>query len=231
MKTLYTALCTLAFINLLVGGGVLGWLISTDRLDKVRVHEVRQLFEETVTQRNAREAEAAAALERERAAEEERARESQAPIPAADIVAARLEHNQADTTRLEAIRREVQILQETLRRERNALEDEKAAFRREREEFENARRIVAQTEGSAQFRKALSTYEALKPDRARAAFGQLIAQGEIEQVVAYLNAMQERTRTRIIDDFLQDQPEVATDLLERLRTRGLAARVPESPPG
>jgi hypothetical protein len=62
------------------------------------------------------------------------------------------------------------------------------------------------------------------------AFAQLIQQGEIDQVVAYLNAMQERTRTRIIDEFLTDQPGVATDLLERLRMRGIAAR-PQGAPG
>ena len=50
-------------------------------------------------------------------------------------------------------------------------------------------------------------------------------------IEAYLNAMQERTRTKVLDEFIKSDPKVATDLLERLRTRGIAARAPETMPG
>jgi hypothetical protein len=226
IRSLVIGLSILAVINLLLIAGGIAWLHTTDRLDVARLQEAHQLFRETLTARAAREAEADAAAEAARVDAALREKESQPPIPSADLLAVRLENTQADLARLEAIRREAQILQETLRRERRALEEEKLAFSRERDNFERARRIVVETEGSAQFKKALATYEGLKPDRARIAFDQLIQLGQTDQVVAYLNAMQERARTRIIDEFLRDQPAVATDLLERLRVRGLAARTP-----
>jgi hypothetical protein len=89
--------------------------------------------------------------------------------------------------------------------------------------------VVAQTEGNAQFRKALATLEGLKPDKVKLTLQQLLDQGEADQVVAYLNAMQERTRTKVLDEFIKSDPKVATDLLERLRTRGLIARASEKP--
>lgn len=231
MKMLVSAIAVLAVVNMLAVFGLVGFLAATDRLDSRRVNEMRDMFVETVSERDAREeAEEAAAEQKQREAEE-RAKEAEAPIPAADILASRLEHTQADVVRIEAIRREVEILQETLRRERAALDDERATFEREREQFEAARRQVMQTEGNAQFRRALATYEGLKPDRARIALAQLIERGEIEQVVDYLNAMQDRNRTRIIDEFLEDEPDVATELLERLRMRGTgqqALREPEN---
>jgi len=90
---------------------------------------------------------------------------------------------------------------------------------------------VAETEGNAQFKKALATLEGLKPDKAKAALQELINGKQVDQAVAYLNAMQERMRTKVIDEFITADPKVATDLLERLRTRGMIARAPEAPPG
>jgi hypothetical protein len=46
----------------------------------------------------------------------------------------------------------------------------------------------------------------------------------LELVVAYLNAMQDRTRSKVIGEFLKDDPTLASDLLERLRQRGQIAR-------
>jgi hypothetical protein len=230
IRTIFSGLAIVAVFNMLALGALAGWLRTTDRLDRTRLHELRELLAETAAEREARQQELLAADAREREDEQRRIKEARAPIPAADILSIRLESNQADLARLESVRREVQILQDTLRRERRALDEDRAALTAEREEFDHARRIIIHTEGSAQFKKTLGTYEGLKPERARAAFAHLIEQGEIEQVVAYINAMQERTRTRIIDEFLRDQPAVATDLLERLRLRGLAARSPESRP-
>jgi hypothetical protein len=224
VKPLWTALSIISFLHILALLALAGWLVASDRIDVQRIDDVRDLFTDTVTQRNARDAAAQAEAERQRAQDLETARAAEPPISAADVVAVRLEQSSADAARLEAIRREVEILQETIRRQRLALEEDRAEFERQRTQFEQARAQVERTEGTAQFRKALATYEALKPDRARLALRELIDQGDTDQVVAYLNAMQERTRTRIIDEFLRDDPRMATDLLERLRMRGIAAR-------
>jgi len=222
MKPLWTALSVMAVANLLALVAFVGWLQMSDRLNSERVMEVRQLLKETISERQAREAKMRLEAEAAKDAEEARAHAQLPPITASNTLELRLQQSQADQARLDSIRREVQIMQDTLRRERLALDSERVAFEKERSEFQAARRQVAETEGNAQFKKTLATYEALKPDKAKAALAELIREQQKPQVVAYLNAMQERTRTRIIDEFIKDDPKLATELLELLRTRGLS---------
>lgn len=231
MKTIWTMLSVLAVANLLALVAFTGWLRSTGRIDVSRVRQVRQMFTETLAQQRTREDEAKVQAEAQEKAAAQKAKESLPPIAAADALTLKLEQGKADQERLESLKREVQILRETLQRERNQLDADKAAFKKDQDEFERARHSVAQTEGNAQFKKALATLEGLKPDKAKTTLQQLIDAKQVEQVVSYLNAMQERTRTKVMDEFIKSDPKVATDLLERLRTRGLAARAPESTPG
>jgi hypothetical protein len=229
MKTIWTVLAVIAVANMLALLGLVGWLQSSDRLDMTRVAEVRRLFVETTAERRSREDEEKAKAEAEQKTAAERAKEGQPPLTAGDALALRLEQSKLDHERMQALRREVQLLQETLRRERSQLDAERAALQKDKNEFEQAREAVAKTEGNAQFKKALATLEGLKPDKAKTALQQLLDQKQADQVVAYLNAMQERIRTKVIDEFIKSDPKVATDLLERLRTRGLLARGPERP--
>jgi hypothetical protein len=222
MRTLWTAISVVAVANLLALVAFVGWLRMSDRLNSARVTEVRELLKETTPQRQAREERARLEQEAAQRAQEARAHAQLPPITAANTLELRLQQSQADQARLDAIRREVQIMQDTLRRERLALDADRAAFEKERSDFQAARRQIAETEGDVQFKKTLSTYEALKPDKAKAALSELIKDEQKPQVVAYLNAMQERTRTRIIDEFIKDDPRLATELLELLRTRGLS---------
>lgn len=46
----------------------------------------------------------------------------------------------------------------------------------------------------------------------------------LELVVGYLNAMDERARAKIVAQFVQEDPGLAAELLERLRTRGIETR-------
>ncbi len=231
MKAIWTMLSVLAVANLLALGAFVGWLKASDRIDIARVRQVRQMFNETLAQQKSREDEAQAKADADAKAAAEKAKEGQPPIGAADALSLKIEQGKADQERLESLKREVQILRETLQRERNQLEADKAAFKKEQDEFERARRAVVETEGNAQFKKALATLEGLKPDKAKTTLQQLIDSKQVEQVVAYMNAMQERTRTKVLDEFIKSDPKVATDLLERLRMRGIAARAPETAPG
>jgi hypothetical protein len=222
MKLLWTTLSVLAVANLLALVAFIGWLAASDRLDTARAREVRVMFKETLKERHAREEAEKKKLEDERLAAEARAHAQVPPVPAKSALEFRLDQSQADQARLDGIRREVQILQETLGRERVSLDAEWTKLRAEREDFEKARKVVAETEGNAQFKKTLATLEGLKADKCKSALGELIKGNNIDQAVAYLNAMGERTRTKVLDEFLKEDPKLATDLLERLRTRGLS---------
>src|SRR5947209_6890493 len=143
MKTIWTILSVLAVANLLALAAFAGWLKVSDRVDIARVRGVRQMFMETLTQQKSREDEARAQAEADDKAAAQKAQEGQPPIGAADALSLKLGQGKADQERLESLKREVQILRETLRRERNQLDADKAAFKKEQEDFERARTVIA----------------------------------------------------------------------------------------
>jgi|SRR5712671_4352026 len=230
MRLIWNLLAVMAVANLLGLGAFVGWLKMSDRLDRERLHEIRTVLTQTVSQRRADADALAAKAEQDKKAAAEQAKVGTPPVTAAEALDLKIQLSQFDQARLEAMRRDVSLLQDTLRRERQALEADRAAFNKEKTDFEKARQAVAQTEGNAQFKKTLATYESLKPDKAKLALKQLIDQKQTDQAVAYLNSMQERPRTKVIDEFLKDDPKMAADLLERLRTRGMQLRGPEGTP-
>ena len=87
------------------------------------------------------------------------------------------------------------------------------------------RRLTAQ-QSSEQFQKTVLNYETQKPDVARDMLRALIDQGEEQQVVAYLDAMQARKSSKVIDAFAEDDPVLAAGLLEKLRTFGIETPEP-----
>ncbi len=50
------------------------------------------------------------------------------------------------------------------------------------------------------------------------------------RAVEYLNALKERTRAKVMAEFTKDDPGLAAELLELLRSHGAFARAPEAPP-
>ncbi|MEM7621700.1 MAG: hypothetical protein AAF235_00680 [Planctomycetota bacterium] len=220
MKSLLTVIGVVAVANLLALGGVVAWLAATDRLNGDRIERTRELFVEPVSLEEARtEQEQREALAAEAEAELE---PSGPPVTSSESLALRLELSELDRERLERLRREVDDLQRSLSRDRQLLDRERENFEDERKRFEAMRDRLSTLEGGEQFRKALGSIEGMKPDDARVTLQTLLDQGEREQVVSYLNAMQERTRTKIMSSWVKDdQPDVAADLLEALRVRGL----------
>lgn len=224
IRTLWTILTVLALANLLAMGAFTGWLISTSRLDADRFNRVRAMLtetreaEETRLEDEARREAVAAAL-----AEEER-RSLIPPLTAAD----RLRNNdlaqEVDRQRVERMTREVRDLQRTLERERDTLDGRIEVFERDKAAFESMRRRIREIEGQDQFRKSVQHLQAQKPIKARDILQSLIDGGEIDQAVSYLNAMDNRQAAKVIGAF--EEPAMAADLLERLRTRGTETGAP-----
>ena len=115
-------------------------------------------------------------------------------------------------------------MRRTLEKERDDLDEDIEEFIAERDSFNAMRKRIADIEGDEQFQKALTLYQSLQPKDAANTLKELYERGDIEQVVAYLNAMESRKASKIVAQF---EPPVAADLLERLRTRGLVAAAPE----
>jgi hypothetical protein len=231
MKTLWNIVCVLALANLLALGGLVVWMKATDRLDVGRMRQVRQLFSRTITEVQQQEEQDRAAAETRRQEDEVKARIGSAPVTAADRLNVKNEESEIDRLRRARAEKEIEDLRRSLLLERADLEKQRAEFEAQRKAWEEERAKVLATDGEQQFQKALATMEALKPAAAKAALRQLIDANQFDQVVAYLNGMQDRTRTRIIEEFVKDDPKMAADLLERVRTRGVEPRGPTSSPG
>lgn len=225
MKAIWNVLCVIAIANLLALGAFVGWLLVNDRLNGERVEMVRVMLTETIAEEEARiaEAEAQASAERD---EKKRAEAAASTVAASsDALESARQGEEIGRQVLERLRRELDDLRRTLEWDRQQLDSEWEKLYAQRAEFARARELVAQSEGSEQFDKALRLYESLKAETAMEIFQQLIADGQVDQVVSYLNAMQARQATKIIEAI--PDPVVAADLLERLRTRGLQAQVPQ----
>jgi hypothetical protein len=222
MKALVNALSVVAIANLLALLCVGFWLYGTGRLNTDRVERTRDLFVEPYRLVQARQEREQLEAEAEAARIAAEQGPDGPPISAAESLAVRLAVSDLDRQRVERLRREVQDLQRSLRTERRLLDEERAAFETEREQFEQMRERLAELEGGEQFRKALASLEGMKPDDARVTLESLIAAGEIDTVVGYLDAMQDRTRTKLMSSFVgSDQQELAAQLLEALRVRGV----------
>ena len=225
MKTLWTALSTVAVANLIALAGFIAWLGLTDRIDTARLGRAREVLAETVTAERARLEKEQAAAAAEAAIVPAALEQPSAPVTAADRLSVKIDQSKIDEENAAALRREIEILRATLERQIRELADARAALEAERAEFLAMRDRLAAIEGSGQFKKTLDTYSSLKADKAKAALAELLKQSQAEQVVSYLSAMEDRTRTKIIDEFIKEDPKLAADLLESLRTRGqLSAR-------
>jgi len=224
IRSLWTLITVLAIANLLALLGLGGWLVASGRLDAERFGEIRETLRETIADQETR----VASEERERTMEEAAAEAERRalipPLTAADRLRNVNESEEVTRQRRERLTRDVRDLQRTLDRERETLDDRVAAFNQERDEFEVMRSRIRAIEGEEQFLKAVGHLQAQKPAKARDILQALMDASEMDQAVAYLNAMSARQAAKVIGAF--EDPAVAADLLERLRTRGTENRAP-----
>lgn len=227
MRTLWTILSVMAVAHLLALLGVAGWLWGTGRADAATIERVRQVLRDPPEDRDARTTERAQSVE-----------ETSLPMPAssADAIALRLQQDEAQQQRLERMRNEARTVSAMVAREMRTLDQRRAELDAERDAFESMRDRIVALEGDEQFRKALSVLAGLKPADAKATLMELIggqagAAAPINgwgdgrsQAVAYLDAMPSRTRSKVMAEFVADDPALAADLLERLRTHGIVAQ-------
>jgi len=224
IRGLWTIITVLALANMLAMLGFVGWLVGTGRLDEARFNEIREKLGETVEAEEVRLEQEAREAEREAEAAKEEERALIPPITAADRLRNEETASEVDRQRLERLAREVRDLQSTLDRERRQLDGRIETFEDEKAQFEAMRSRIREVEGQDQFQKAVSHLQAQRPGTARDILQAMMAEGDTDQAVAYLNAMGGRQAAKIIGAF--EDPAVAADLLERLRTRGTEARAP-----
>lgn len=235
MKRLFVVLAVLAVAHMLGLVGVIGWLVGTKRLDMARMEKVRQMFVETIPQEQARldaeqqAAQAALADQPEPLPEND-------PVPAEVLVSQQGQLDEAAHLRKNRMERETKDLVATISLERSKLDRQRQQFVEEKTSFELMRKQIAAVEGEAQFQHAVDVLTGVKPASAKAMLkaiiegkaGSLGADGEsgvtgMDRAVAYLNKIDGMKLSNIMEQFTKDSPELAAQLLERLRTYGMMA--------
>lgn len=229
MKSLWTVVTVLAIANLLAIIGFVGWLNATGRVSRERVDAVRGIFVSTVEQEKAALAEVEAQREAEAIEEAKAARLAQPPIGSAERLRQRREGEEVALHTKQRLEDELLALQTFLVRENERLLawEKELASRQAAMEAEQLR--IRETTGSDQFKKALATLSGVKPAEAKSILAELLAQEKQDEVVSYLDAIEERARSRILAEFNKTDPRLAADLLERLRTRGIAGAMTAVP--
>lgn len=241
MKTIWNALCVVAIANLLALAGFVGWLRSSDRLNLDRARQIRETLSRTITQEKADADQAKADAEAKQKQAEAAARAARPPITASERLYAMLDVTELDRQRAERMRQEVEDLRSQLAMERRALDRDIAAFQEEKKAFEQASKGQMDELAQAQFDKTMGVLVALKPTQGAELLRQILqppgAQGAtpgkpsadspgFATVVGYLDAMDERPRSKIMAEFMKTDPTLAAELLEHLRRKGEFARVP-----
>jgi len=221
MKSMKRAILTILILNLIAILAGIGWLLSSNRVNKDRVLELTQLFDEPVHVEQAR-----IKAEEQAAADAEAAKPRELPegaLNSSERNLVRVEMTQVDMARLERMKREVEDLQSILRQERDGLNSDREMFEQEKTEFAAMRARLMALEGGKQFKKALATLTTMDAQDAKTVLQTMLEDGDkLEEVVSYLSAMDERARTAILTEFLNEgEDQLAADLLESVRLRGL----------
>lgn len=202
-----------------------GWLHWTGRLDRDRVDRAYAMFRTTIADEKSEQEAAAKAEEEARIKTAEAARLksiSQGPVTLGDRL-----HNeqQADALAMERVER----LQADIKSLQAQIVMAKAQLTRQRDELEAEKKKLAESTiekrdeaAEANFRQAVQMYEALKARQVKDMFLNILAQGQSDQVVDYLAAMQTRKAAAVLKEFkTPEEVSQATQLVERLRARGI----------
>lgn len=225
MRTIWTILSIVVFVNALALAGFVGWLAATDRIDRQRLNAVVELFKPTVAQRDEQvvEAEAQAQEQEQAAAEAARIERIKAgPTHLQYEIDQRALRDDVMRQRYERFKREIEDLHKNIETARKLLDQQRAELDAKQKAFDEALRREKQVRADADFLKAVQMYEQLRASQTKEIFKQLIAQQNTADVVDFLAAMQQRKAAAVIKEFKTDEeiPQAA-ELIERLRHRGV----------
>lgn len=233
MRTIFTVVSLIVMLHVLAAAGFVVWLEYSGRLNQERIDAVVELFEPTIAEAEQRREQAEQARqEAEAVAEEAMRMESVADGPRTlqQRLAEQREVDELAQQRYQRLVREKQVLRDQLGRMRNRITEMREELAREREAFEQMVERQKKLRGDEDFQQAVQLLESIKPDQAKQMMQQLLSQGETELVVEYLAAMQVRIAAKVLSAF-ETPAEIAqaTELVERLRVRGIEPMPADSP--
>ena len=223
MRTLLTAFTLVLVINLLAIGALAGWLGASGRLSKDRLRDAVAVFNQTLEEEAALDAESEKAeLEAQALAERALRMEQVAGGPVTPE--ARLDSIQVvdDKTRalLERQKVEAEALKRQLDAQQRLIEQKIAELDAKQKAFDKAIASKVEQMQSEDFKEAIAMLEGIPPKQAKGVLQQWLTDGGQEQVVDYLSAMEERKAAKVLKEFkLPNEVAQAATLIEQLRQR------------
>jgi len=224
MKTLWNVVSFLAVVHLLALAIFLVWLWQSKRLSIDRMHDAREMFAVTVPDAKAAAAKVAAEAQAERDRKIQQEKDAHPPLDSAtQIQSVSLIQQQEEQAR-RRLEDEKKTLAQQLAASTAQLDQKRADLERQRVAWESQIRDDGKRKQDGQFLLAVKQYEQVSPKQGKKMIVELVNQKQIDQAVAYLNAMNPRAAGKILKEFKTD-PEItlATELLEKLRTFGVSA--------
>jgi hypothetical protein len=221
MKSMWNVVSFLAVVNLLALTIVGIWLWKSHRLDGARLADIRELLAVPVHAAQGEHTQSLREIEQQRLLEAEQMRKDRPPTDSASqIQRTILIATQEDQARRRLADERRTLLDELALATAN-VDEERAQFEREREAWDNAVRGDRTQKSDEQFMQAVRQYEQAPPKQGKRMIMELVMMGQVEQAVAYLDAMNARAAGKILKEFKTDEEiKLATELLEKLRTFG-----------
>ena len=224
MKSLLSAFIVLVFLHLIFAVGFVGWLKASDRMNGERVKAVVELFKPTLAEEAQAKAEAEEAEAQAAAARDQLIRlnsVANGPQTVEDRLMANFEADEFDLHRLERLNTETEAIRRRLAQDKALIAKQLSDLEAREAEFNDmvARRTESMQEED--FKQAVKTLEQLPPKQGRDVIKHYVAQGQLDEAVDYLAAMQLRKSAGILKAFKdpQDIP-LAAQLIDELRLRG-----------
>lgn len=212
MKTLWKLVSIIAVVNLLAILSTGAWLMMSGRLDRERLDAVKALLASPTS----------AAKDESKA--ETPAEELRDTTPTGVRISAQDRASRQVTMNLRRLHDEREQLARGLVDEESTLARRTQELAAERKAWDDLTAQAKEQANDGQFRKAVRMLESVPPKQAKEWLLALCAQGQIEQAVAYLDAMSAFKSSNVMKTFKGDaETKLATDLLERLRQRAQAS--------
>jgi len=223
MRTLVTAFTLVVVVNLIAAAAFAGWLGASGRLSKERVQQTVDTYRVTVAAQQEQDAEVQQALEEQEAREEQALRMEQVaggPLTPEQVLDSLHEVDAYYDQIIKRREAEVAAMQQQIDTTRRLVDERFAQLESEREAFAALRDRWVEQSRDEDFQQAVSMLEGVPPKQAKMILQELLDQGEEDQVVAYLAAMDPRKANGVLKEFKQPAEVVqAARLIEQVRVR------------
>ena len=225
MRSVWTVLSAVLFVNILAVGGFAGWLKTSGRLSQDRIERAVDVFRSTIADEAEQldkakdDAEMAAAQVRLAAALQ---RVEDGPRSVEENLTGIQETDEIAEMRAERVSRDIADLRRRFEQDKQLIEKRLKAVEAREKALADALKREKERREDTDFKLAVSMYEKVKARQAKQMFMELIKEERIDDVVEYLAAMQIRQASAVIKEFKESQEiPVATQLIQRLRDRGV----------